>query len=395
MTITLLTAYDGRADAFRRVLDRCLSANLELESIERVVVLHIGDAPEVAHPKLECVRSSARPTYGHLFRHASSHAGALTCVVAPPGVAFDRSLDYLRRVDFSRTRLVIGADAGTDRLVNGVAFRASSELDSSVPLDSHEPGDALVRDLERSDYTVRDVGDEVATRSVDAVGARIKNVPRPRADAPKVWGIGLQRTGTASLRAAFNLLGLPTLELYGAWFLVEPDGDGLRFAPRVNHTFFQGYADSPVPLFFKEIDAAFPGSRFVLTTRPVDGWVSSVERLFEGKPFWDQTPEGELYNAFHRMSYGVDHAAPDALRRGYQRHVDDVLQYFADRPDDLLVMEGGGPENWEPLCAFLDKPVPPVPYPHENPRSMPLLKRVWKRLRGERMGPNIFAGESR
>jgi hypothetical protein len=46
----------------------------------------------------------------------------------------------------------------------------------------------------------------------------------------------------------------------------------------------------------------------------------------------------------------------------YHRHVDAVrAKVPADR---LLVYQVG--EGWEPLCRFLDVPVPEVPFPHLN-----------------------------
>ena len=36
-------------------------------------------------------------------------------------------------------------------------------------------------------------------------------------------------------------------------------------------------------------------------------------------------------------------------------------------PERLLIYEAG--QGWEPLCKFLDAPVPDAPYPSENSRA--------------------------
>lgn len=50
------------------------------------------------------------------------------------------------------------------------------------------------------------------------------------------------------------------------------------------------------------------------------------------------------------------------LRRLYREHNEAVIKTVA--PDDLLVWNVK--DGWSPLCAFLDKPVPNGPIPHDN-----------------------------
>ena len=48
-----------------------------------------------------------------------------------------------------------------------------------------------------------------------------------------------------------------------------------------------------------------------------------------------------------------------------QRHNDEVQQAIA--PERLLVWNAS--DGWEPLCEFLEVPVPGVPFPHINDRT--------------------------
>ena len=46
----------------------------------------------------------------------------------------------------------------------------------------------------------------------------------------------------------------------------------------------------------------------------------------------------------------------------YNRHGDEVI---ATVPQDRLLVHNLG-DGWEPLCAFLDAPVPEIDYPSRN-----------------------------
>ena len=47
----------------------------------------------------------------------------------------------------------------------------------------------------------------------------------------------------------------------------------------------------------------------------------------------------------------------------FRRHNAEVLEYFKNRPDDLLVMDMDAGAGWPQLCGFLKKSIPGVPYP--------------------------------
>ena len=52
----------------------------------------------------------------------------------------------------------------------------------------------------------------------------------------------------------------------------------------------------------------------------------------------------------------------DVLRAKYRMHNNYVQQHCPK--DQLLIYRIG--EGWEPLCNFLGKPIPDVPFPHCN-----------------------------
>jgi hypothetical protein len=63
---------------------------------------------------------------------------------------------------------------------------------------------------------------------------------------------------------------------------------------------------------------------------------------------------------------GCPQGNEDVYTARFERHNREVLEYFADRPQDLLVMRLTEGDGWDKLCPFLGVPIPETPFPHEN-----------------------------
>ena len=50
----------------------------------------------------------------------------------------------------------------------------------------------------------------------------------------------------------------------------------------------------------------------------------------------------------------------------YSNHNKEVIEYFKDRPNDLLVIDFTTGEKWDSLCKFLKQPIPETTFPHIN-----------------------------
>ena len=177
----------------------------------------------------------------------------------------------------------------------------------------------------------------------------------------RIFGIGLHKTATTSLHAALQILGYESAHWpSGAWaraVLEEMTAKG--FSPTLEKTY--AASDLPISILYKELDKAYPGSKFILTIRNESEWLRSVRDHFSYRnPYrweWDKWP---ISNRIHRMVYGRKDFDYDTFRERYRRHNEGALDYFRDRPDDLLVMNS---PDWPALCGFLGKPIPQVPYP--------------------------------
>jgi hypothetical protein len=208
-------------------------------------------------------------------------------------------------------------------------------------------------------------------------------VSAPPAPRPKVFGIGWAKTGTTTLGECLRLLGY---DHQGQDLDLAEDlgrGDLSRILARVAQK--ESFEDWPWIVLYRELDAAVPGSRFVLTTRDPARVVASYRNMLRAPQ-----ANGARLDAIRRVLYGLPF--PDVtdaqIRARYERHNADVRAHFRDRPGDLLVVNWERGDGWEALCAFLGHPVPAAPFPHANRgrygSQRPGLRARLKRLAGAR-----------
>jgi hypothetical protein len=172
---------------------------------------------------------------------------------------------------------------------------------------------------------------------------------------PKVFCIGFHKTGTMRLRDALRTLGYRVTGPNGT---EDPHISNNVYAmafdlvPR-----FDAFRDNPWPILYRELDDKYPGSKFVLSVRSTEAWITSQVRHF-----------GSTETPMRRWIYGVGcpKGNEETYIRRYEAHNAAVLAYFERRPNDLLVMDLAAGDGWAKLCAFLGRPAPAMPFPHIN-----------------------------
>lgn len=182
-----------------------------------------------------------------------------------------------------------------------------------------------------------------------------------KAPENKVLGVGWAKTGTTSLGVCLKRLGRRhtsmRLDLVDDW-AVGDHTEILSIARR-----FDSFEDWPWLLLYKEFDRAFPGTKFILTTRESDSWVRSyLNQIHQPGHF---TPE---MNRLRELLYGMSFASPDPekLIARYEAHNAEVREYFRDRPGDLLEVNWAKGDGWKEVCEFLGERVPSGPFPHAH-----------------------------
>lgn len=116
------------------------------------------------------------------------------------------------------------------------------------------------------------------------------------------------------------------------------------------------FEDHPWMWHYKELASRYPDAKFVLTTR------ESGERWLDSALHHAQRvgPAGRL--VFEHYMPGV------TTDRIHDTHRKRVLQFFSNRPDRLLEVCWERDPSWNRLCEFIGKPIPNIPFPHENRR---------------------------
>lgn len=189
----------------------------------------------------------------------------------------------------------------------------------------------------------------------------------------KIIGVGLNKTGTTTLGQCMKHWGSKHCSWSTPAFELWRDGktdELIEFARP-----YGSFEDWPWPLCYRELDAAFPGSKFIFTRRiSPDVWFESL----------CLHAERSGPTEFRRVIYGheMPHDFPDQHKAFYLKHLQEVRDYFASRPKDFLEVCWEQGDGWKELAEFLGKPVPQIPFPHANKRPKPetLLQRVRRKF---------------
>lgn len=192
--------------------------------------------------------------------------------------------------------------------------------------------------------------------------------------ALQVVGAGLGRTGTASLKVALEQLGIGRCYHMGEvmqnqhhiplWIDAadgRPDWDSL----------FEGYTaavDYPACSFWRELMDYYPDSKVLLSTRDPDSWFNSVHETIlspDFTEFLEHAPHAEFFEKAVWKDYKA-HINEREFMVNYYRQREDMIRNSV-APERLLVYRIG--DGWEPLCDFLEVPVPATEYPRVNSRQ--------------------------
>ena len=178
---------------------------------------------------------------------------------------------------------------------------------------------------------------------------------RTKTMSTKIFCIGFHKTGTTSLAEALRILGY---RVTGPNGVTDPDIAQNVFS--MAHALVEEYdafQDNPWPIIYKELDAKYANSKFIITVRSSESWINSQVRHFGRR----ETPMRHwIYGA------GCPEGNEDIYVRRFEGRNDGVFDYFKDRPDDLLVLPLTEGEGWARLCPFLGKDIPNEPFPHAN-----------------------------
>ena len=208
----------------------------------------------------------------------------------------------------------------------------------------------------------------------------------------KVIGAGLPRTATLTQKISLEMLGfgpcyhmvnvLQDLSLAPQWaaaFDGNPDWDKV-FAGH------QASVDWPGSFFWRDLAEHYPDAKVLLSVRTGDSWATSMKNTIWGV-FYDDVLMRHLSDARANIDTGWrDYIElmkamwqksgligemtglfdPAVLGAAMERHNQEVRDTI---PAERL-LEWKPADGWEPLCEFLEVPVPQAPIPHVNDSAM-------------------------
>lgn len=181
----------------------------------------------------------------------------------------------------------------------------------------------------------------------------------------RIFGIGMHKTGTTSLHHAFRAMGFDSAHWFSPhWAKYIWDEMRERGSSRTLEMHY-ALCDLPIPLLFRELDVAYPKSKFVLTMRDEDEWINSIRVHWQLRPDWDNDV---FSNEVHKALYGTTEFDEKIFRARFRKHYVDVVTYFKNRPEDLLILDVKK-ARMQDLCLFLGTPMINGPFPHRHKSS--------------------------
>ncbi|HUZ28832.1 MAG TPA: sulfotransferase [Solirubrobacteraceae bacterium] len=203
----------------------------------------------------------------------------------------------------------------------------------------------------------------------------------------KLIGAGLPRTGTLSQKVGLEMLGLAPcyhmVNVLGNLGEAEYWRRALDGQAPWEQVFdgFQATVDWPGSFFYQELLDYYPDAKVLLSIRDSEGWVKSMRTTIWGL-FYDDVLMRDLSTARGRVdpkwrSYldmvegmweqsGLIDDGADTTSESMQAAFDRFNQEVQDTvPADRLLVWSAG-DGWEPLCEFLELPVPDTPFPRLN-----------------------------
>lgn len=178
----------------------------------------------------------------------------------------------------------------------------------------------------------------------------------------KVFGIGLNKTGTTSLGMYFKSLGYRLYQRPTYQNVILAKNNINQLIPVINE--YDVFEDWPWPLIYKKLYDLYPNAKFILTIREdPDKWFDSLQRHCLKRPNTKQ----------RKIIYGYYNANNDNKVHHinyYKKHVKDVIDFFEKKDNSrLLILNTDKDRKEEKINAFLGIPYNEnnyIKYPHYN-----------------------------
>lgn len=174
----------------------------------------------------------------------------------------------------------------------------------------------------------------------------------------KIFGVGLNKTGTKTLGACMQTLGFRN-KSFDLDLLIDYSSGRFDNIDKIveNHDSFE---DWPWPLMVKKFDMEHPEAKFILTLRKdPETWFSSLCKHAE---LTGPTQARKIV-----YGYEMPHGHKNEHIEYYLNHQQEIVNYFKNRENKLLIVSWERGDGWIELCKFLGQiSIPSLSFPHKN-----------------------------
>lgn len=181
---------------------------------------------------------------------------------------------------------------------------------------------------------------------------------------PKIFGIGLNKTGTKSLGDYFELLGYKHYCEFSIGNILRARSDPESFREEIER--YHIFADWPWPLMYEWVYDNYPTSKFILTIREdVEKWFDSLYR--HSKRTGPTQQRKEIYGYVNPNPN--DPSNKKSHIDYYENYNRKVKEFFNKDSDRLLVLKIDDPDKETKVYNFINRPFNKynhIKYPHSN-----------------------------
>lgn len=182
----------------------------------------------------------------------------------------------------------------------------------------------------------------------------------------KVFGIGLNKTGTTTLGMCLKQLGFKHLSCRRDLLLAYRENRLSEIFAIIDQ--YESFEDWPYPLMYRELLNRYGSTaKFILTTRSSPAvWLDSLKSHALRT---DPDNHCRLLAYGHNYPHGQEQQHIDF----YNNHNQAVREFFSERgaSSQLAEMCWEAGHGWIELCSFLALDVPAVEFAHANKRGKP------------------------
>lgn len=201
---------------------------------------------------------------------------------------------------------------------------------------------------------------------LSSISLIINHIAQPPTNLrPKVFVVGLSKTGTTSVGNALALLGYRRMNWKDVRSrqLVHSFMHGEHGSLIELTKYYDAFEDLPWPFMYEELAEMYPDAKFILSLRKDEQtWLRSMQK-HQSRGVWAP--------AVHFYGSQDTEGDREVVLNAYRNHTANVRRFFQNMPERYveLVVDDAGEVSWERVCRVAQCPPggrPAISFPKSN-----------------------------